>query len=493
MQRPRHAIIFTGANYLDSGRKGGGATRIANHCENSGWNIEVVEYLSFWSTDQIADFLKQQVTEDTKWIGFSYTWLSNDHSLPEKIKFIKGLYPNLLTIVGGQTQFEQDLGVDYYIFGYGEEAVLKVLNYEFDNGSPVKYTRLFGGKYIDGIHSYTSHNLMEYGVTYKDIDFLTPKDLVTIELSRGCKFACKFCNFPYIGVKEDTSRTEESIYRELNENYQKWGITKFLIADDTLNDRNEKLIKLRNAVNRLDFTPDFSGYIRLDLFKSHPEHLEILAESRVWGHFYGIETFNHDTGKIIGKGMHPDTMKQLLLDTRSYFNKQVGLYRGSAAMIAGLPKESIESMRASHQWYLDNWTDQTLIWHPLQIMKTQGSMQAFGKDLVKFGYEEITGPTAEIHQEYLNKSLVPKINEKTAFWRNEYCDSYEILKLVDEFRQAEFPLSNWILWSFFTHYSMDEAMAIKCPPYDVFFHKDFTDKAKQHIESYISKKLAVRL
>ena len=99
----------------------------------------------------------------------------------------------------------------------------------------------------------------------------------------------------------------------------------------------------------------------------------------------------------------------------------------------------------------------------------------------------------EIFLQYLNKSLVPKINEKTAFWRNEYCDSYEILKLVDEFRRAEFPLSNWILWSFFTHYDMDEAMAIKCPPYDVFLYKDFTDKAKQHIETYISKKLAVRL
>lgn len=489
-----HGIIFTGAKYYDSGRKSGGATRIANHCKPHGWDIEVVDYFPFWSDEQIESFLKNVVDPSrTKWIGFSYTWLSNDWAIADRIHFIKSLYPDLLIIVGGQTPYEQDLGADYYVFGYGENAVLKILQYEFGNGLPLMYTKFHNGKLIDGIHNYTSHDLKEYGVTYSHLDFLTPRDVVTIELSRGCKFACKFCSFPYIGIKEDTSRTEESIYRELMENHQRWGITKFLIADDTLNDRNEKLIKLKNAVKRLDFQPDFTAYVRLDLFKSHPEHMEILAESRVWGHFYGIETFNHETGKIIGKGMHPDIMKSLLLETRRYFNQHVGRYRGSAALIAGLPRESIESMRASHQWFLDNWTDQTLIWHPLQIMKTQGTMQAFGKDLSKYGYEEIIGPTAQEYQEYLNKSLMPKINEKTAFWKNEYTNSYEITKLVDELRQDHFPLSNWILWSYFSHYDMDEAMAIKCPPYDAFLYEDFTNRSKTFIENYISKKLEPRI
>jgi hypothetical protein len=489
----KHAIIFTGANYLDSGRKGGGATRISNHCKSYGWDIEVVEYFSYWSNDNIKQFLNQNVDlKKTKWIGFSYTWLSNDSSIVEKIRFIKDLYPQLLIIAGGQTPFGVDLSADYYVFGYGEEAVLQILNYEFDNGAPIQYSNFFSGKYVDGIKKYTSHNLKEYGVSYSKYDFLNSKDLLTIELSRGCKFACKFCSFPYIGIREDTSRSEESIYKELNENYQKWGITRYLIADDTLNDRNEKLIKLRNVVNRLDFTPDFSGYIRLDLYKSHPEHLELLGESRVWGQFYGVETFTHETGKIIGKGMHPDLIKQQLLDTRNYFQKNLGLYRGSVGMIAGLPKESMELMQESHNWYLKNWKDQTVVWHPLQIMKTNGTMQAFGADMAKYGYEEILGPDLEQMVMYKRKSLMPKPKDTTIFWKNEYTDSYQVINLVNEFRKEPFGVSNWCLWSYFSHFDVDEAMEMKIPPYESFLYEPFNNKAKLSINEYIKKKLEPR-
>jgi radical SAM superfamily enzyme YgiQ (UPF0313 family) len=489
----KHGIIFTGANYLDTGRKGGGAKRIANHCAPHGWDIEVVEYFSFWSNSNLEQFLNQNVKlGTTKFIGFSYTWLSNDANFEAKVNYIKQLYPDILIIVGGQTPFETDLGADYYVFGYGEEAILAILDYEFDNGPFVKYTRLFDGKYVDGINQYTSHNLKEYGISYSDIDLVKPNDLITIELSRGCKFACKFCSFPYIGIKEDTSRSEESIYRELNENYQRWGVTKYLIADDTLNDREEKLIKLRNAVNRLDFKPDFSGYIRLDLFKSHPEHLELLGEINMWGHFYGVETFNHETGKIVGKGMHPDTMKQLLLDTRSYFNKHLGNYRGTAGVIAGLPKESIEQMKETHQWFIDNWSDQCAVWHPLQIMQTAGTMQAFGKDLSKYGYKKIEDPDSEQYRRWLGKSLMPKLKEKTVFWENEYTNSYEVIELCSEFRKYEFGLSNWSLWSYFSHWPVEEAKQIKVPPYDAYLYEPFTSKAKIWIDDYINKKMLPR-
>ena len=42
----------------------------------------------------------------------------------------------------------------------------------------------------------------------------------------------------------------------------------------------------------------------------------------MFGHFYGIESFNHKSAKAIGKGMHPDKVKQGLIDVKNYFKEQ---------------------------------------------------------------------------------------------------------------------------------------------------------------------------
>jgi len=483
-----HGIIFTGVNYFDVSRKSGGATRIANFLQPHGWNVDIVDFFPFWSKLNLKEYLQNTVNNNTKFIGFSYTWLSQSNEFKEKLKYIKLLYPTIKIILGGQTPFSEDLGADYYIFGYGEEAMLKILNYEFNNGTLPMYTKHFGGRYIDGIHNITSHNLKEYGNRYSKNDFLTPSDILTIELSRGCKFACKFCNYSFIGMKDDTSRSEESIYRELNENYQKWGIINYCIADDTLNDRNEKLIKLKNAVCRLDFVPNFTAYVRIDLLKSHPEHLELLSEANVWGHFYGIETFNRDAGKIIGKGMDSDIVKNLLLDTREYFQKHNKRYRGVASMIAGLPTESIDDMRESHKWLIDNWIDQCIVWHPLHIVKSKGSLQAFGENLEKYGYEKIAPPTPEQYEKYLIKTLINKLNEDTIYWKNDKTDVYEILDLVDEFRKTESGISSWAVWSYLNFYDIDKTLSVRTPSYEPYLKSDYVEKAKFYIQDYIKKK-----
>lgn len=482
-------IIFAGVNYPDVARKGGGATRLANFCEPHGWNIEVVEYFPFWSETQIVNFLSRSINEKTKFIGFSYTWLSQYKDFSEKVKFISSLYPNLLIIVGGQTPFEQDLHADYYVYGYGEVAMLSILEYEFNNGPPLKYLPKFKGKLVDGLHFYYSGDLKEYGNSYKDNDYLSSKDILMLEVSRGCRFACKFCSFPYIGIKEDTSRSEESIYRELNENYQKWGITNYNIADDTFNDRTEKIIKLKNAVSRLDFVPNFSGYIRIDLFKSHPEQIEILSECNMWGHFYGIETFNHETGKIIGKGLHPDIVKDLLLKTKNYFLKNNDYYRCQISMIAGLPKESIEQIYESQNWLLENFSDQAPVWQPLELVKSKDTVQAFGKDMAKYGYENIDKKFIEFYQKQKNKNFITKINEGTVYWKNKHTNFFEIYDIVENFRKTPVGLSNWTLWSYMRHFEIEEALKIKVPTYESYVVEPYCTLSKKIINDYIDKKL----
>lgn len=481
-----HALILSGFDELRNSRSTG-AYRTAHYLREKGWNIEVLDYMLWMSVDQVKQFIDSRYQEGiTKWIGVSYTWISESKNAISLIKGIKEWYPNLKLIIGGQFPYNHNLSADWYIFGYGEYALDAVLKYEFSTGPMPNSTEFFNGRYIDAYHAYPATPLEDYSVKFVDNDYVTPDNHMTIELSRGCKFACKFCSFPFIGMKEDSSASEESLYRELNENYEKWGTTVYTIADDTFNDRTEKLIKLRNVVRRLDFKPDFKAFIRLDLLKSHPEHYELLAESRAWVHYYGIETFNKKAGTSIGKGMNPDIMKGLLLQMKDYMNTHVGLYRGTAGFIAGLPHEPISDMLETEKWLQQNWVDQHWMWWPLSIYRQKGIIAAFGEDMSKFGYSEILEVDRDINRE---KNVTRPINE--VFWKNEHTDIYECTDLVSEFQKKTEFLDCFSTVRYLGLYKQDYEKVLsitrQChPQIDTI---DYRKRSLRLIKDYVEKKI----
>ena len=480
-----HALILSGFNEVRNSVSTG-AYKIASTLRNKGWDIEVLDYMLWMSVEQIQQFLTLRVNQNTKWIGVSYTWVSESTRAHDLIKQIKEWYPNIKLIVGGQFPYNHDLKADWYVFGYGEKAIDAVLEYEFSTGPFPVSTELFGGRHIDAYSHYPATPYTDYSIKFADNDYVVPENHMTIELSRGCKFACKFCSFPFIGMKEDTSSEEESLYRELNENYEKHGISVYTIANDTLNDRTEKLIKLKNVVQRLDFKPDFKAFIRLDLLKAHPEHLELLGESRVWIHYYGIETFNKRAGTSIGKGMNSDIMKTLLLKTKDYMNTHLGVYRGSAGFIAGLPFETIDDMRATDKWLDENWAEQHRMWWPLSIYKQKGIISAFGEDMHKFGYSEIPIVDRDINRE---KNVTRPINE--IFWKNQDTDIYECTDLVSEFQKRTELLDCFSTIRYLALYKQDynKVLSVTRQTHPQVDTIDYRKRSLKIIKNYIEQKL----
>jgi hypothetical protein len=85
------------------------------------------------------------------------------------------------------------------------------------------------------------------------------------------------------------------------------------------------------------------------------------------GQFYGIESFNRPSAAAIGKGMDSDKIKQVLLDTKAYFLKHNGYYRGSISLIAGLPYDTEETMGETLKWCEEHWKTNNVLIHPLVI------------------------------------------------------------------------------------------------------------------------------
>jgi hypothetical protein len=488
----RHCILFND-NQLNA-RRASGAYRVANLLERLGWTVDVIDWTKSWPEDKLYEYLDNIVNDNTVMFGFSYTWMKPEWT-QNFIVNLKQRYPGRKFIAGGQQFYQYDIGCDAMLYGYSEMVIECVLEWFFDNAPVPKGTRplgLGGGLLIDCNSTYPAMGLEEYSVQYTPKDYVQSNEQLTIEISRGCKFACKYCNYAFLGIKEDTSTCEQSLRNELMENYNKWGVTNYVIADDTLNDRETKLEMLARVVESLPFEPNFSAFVRIDLVISKPQQMEMLSRARVWAHFYGVETFHPAAGKAVGKGMSPDRIKQGLMDMRKHMMDTLGLYRGTLGMIAGLPHETPDSWQTSEDWLRDNWSDQCWYWWPLEISTDTNTLttSVFSREWKKHGYRSITDEDEinEIDSKF-NKSktnVQHKFDNNSLVWTADWADINDATEFCSQFQdptnfhRTEKKLSNFTVLGYNQKYSNDTLLELD--------ERDILYDPKDVIHKYIINK-----
>jgi hypothetical protein len=340
----------------------------------------------------------------------------------------------------------------------------------------------------------------DYSIRYRNDDFVQDWELLTVEMSRGCRFKCKYCNYAFLGVKEDTSTEEQILREELMANWERWGTTNYIIADDTFNDRNSKIEMLGNVVESLPFEPNFASFIRLDLTVSRPEQRALLSRARVWAHFYGVETLHLEAGKAVGKGMHPDKIKQGLLDMREHMMSTLGLYRGTLGMIAGLPHEPPSHWHESEAWLKANWSDNSWQWWPLEISLDTNTetTSVFSKEWKEHGYRELSDPEriAEIETLFRrdNQAVQHKFDSKSLMWTSDWADIGEATEFCYNWKQSQWHqdkklMANFHILNYWKDYGSDPKHLLELT--DNWDHQNVRDgnQYRQIIAPYIRRKL----
>lgn len=461
-----------------------GAYRIATELRNHNWDVEVVDFFYFWKIEELKQLCSLRINTNTKFIGFSHIFTEWPELARELVQWLKETHPSIIIIFGSNTyQTLYDKNIDYYISGYGEYGIMELLKWKFSNGSRPIITPMDDNKVILSQKYYTAAPFRNPIILYQDRDYLLPFEWVGVEFSRGCKFKCAYCNFPMLGVKGDWTRDAENFERQVRDVYDRFGINRYIVSDETFNDRTEKITKFANVVEKLDIDLFFSGHIRGDLLVARPHEKEELLRMGFSGQFYGLESFNYESAKTIGKGMQSDKLKQGMLDVRDYFLKHGNKrYRGTIALIAGLPYESEQSIINNYNWLLENWVDQSIIVNALEIYKSSPiNASLFEQNFEKYGYREMK----EIPEDTSGLWKGPSMSRNVVNWENDHTNYFRIRKLVNDLMQDNWKKFSRISFNLSADLSgkgIDHTLSLKSQSIDEQEQRDFAD-------SYIRKKL----
>jgi len=373
-----HAVVDTNMSkrVWTSVRRSPGGHRIATYLREQGYDVEVLDFWPAWTRIELLKFFHQRVREDTLIVGISGMFpigALNSASkegdsrklyrdMVQTIAILKERYPQLKFVGGAQNLSAiLDYKLDFYIYGFGEYAIVELFKYfkrEFNTLKIIE--KNIDGRVIKAIDcktDYPAAPMPDARVRYEDRDFIQPEEVLTIELARGCKFKCKFCQFPILGVKGDYSRSVDSLREEFLDNYERWGCTVYSVSDETVNDSPQKLAKCAEVIRSLPFQPHLTGYIRADLLVNKPDTWQDIWDMGLRSHYYGIESLHQPSGKIVGKGINVEKLKEGLIKVKDWFeNKEEGRgqYRATISLILGLPEETKETFLTGINWLQDN-------------------------------------------------------------------------------------------------------------------------------------------
>lgn len=349
-----------------------GPYKVANWVREHGYTAQVIDFVLFFTEEELWNITKKFITKDTVVLGISTTFLSHhfrkthlgkqrmpDHVLKVMAR-IKSEYPAIKIILGGT--FAESIGtwkiIDGGVVGKAEDIFLELLDHYINGSPPPKNIKKFPhwGKevtthYYEATHK--KYDIEKDRFKFHLSDCIVPGETLPLELSRGCIFKCKFCQYDNLGrAKLDYLRATKCIEEEILYNYENFNVTNYHILCDTFNDTVYKINEWCNMVKGLPFKINFTSYMRADLLHRFPDTCYQLKEAGLMGVFFGLETLTPEPAKLIGKSWSGKHAREWLPSVyHEIWNREVAM---SLGMIVGLPGDLKENVEDTFDWFVKN-------------------------------------------------------------------------------------------------------------------------------------------
>ena len=401
----------TRGGLLRNNSRASGALHIVQLANNHGIEATNIDYWRDWGTSVIRDSIISWFGDDEEpWIGLSG---SIDGSSTNQFKILVHLLkkeiPHLKVILGGyRVPVGESSWVDMAFIGRSGNIFKQWLQkrdisqYVFSHEQvlPITYKNPHG-------------KILEQPVApiLKEEDFWSPHETHTIEIALGCKFNCSFCGYDYRNNKNPVLIDEEQLFNSIKSAHDKFGITNFVLADDTINEVDTKLELLAKVNDQLDFDPSYMAFVRADVLGAKPRQIELLQNARINSMFFGIESLTPEVTKLIRKGGKPEKMLQSLRMIKNEYPEAFTF----GNLIIGLTGDNEQSIWDNCQRIVDEQLLTSGGCNPLRLynnLENPDVESDFDKDPEKFGYE-IIGTDKEWEE----------LGYSSQIWKNDWTDS----------------------------------------------------------------------
>lgn len=502
-----NVVIFSDVNGVIGFGRYGGAYRVATVLRQSGYTVKVIEFLASWSLEDMEQIARKYVDRSTLFVGFATSLLikreqtsaldrlertksnregnhlpQNDEYVAAMIQTFKRANPTVKIVIGGGKSANTSMrDVDFWVWGAADRSAVALARH-LSEGAPLK-TRPASFGVAVAHEDYPFHDFATSTIDYQTEDLLFDGEHLPIEVDRGCIFRCTFCANQLFRKKGEMIKGLTTLHDEMLRNHQEFGTTGYMFCDDTSNDSREKVLDLHRNITSLPFAIDWTGFGRVDVIHSHREQRELLQETGLKAILFGIETLNETAGKDVGKGLHPDKVK----DTLRYLGEK---WKGKVVMtgsfIVGLPGEDEESALRTAEWVMsDDCPLDTAIFSPLNIRSTSDDpnapMSRIAKDPAAFGYD------VSAHKPGTG------VSTDGPYWKNSKMDKTRATEIVREIHGKVLrspPIADWAVYSRLRNVGFDHDTVMGVKQSDQAFIDDAIARHADMFETYKQRLLA---
>ncbi len=287
--------------------------------------------LEFGINDNLNEVLDSILQQQPRIVGFGvYIW--NIEQAEKLVRDLKRLRPEIQIILGGPEvsyEIEQQEIVrhaDYVITGEGDIAFRELCRKILAGSKPPEKIIVPDIPSLDQIkmpyHLYDEQDI-QHRVIY-------------VEASRGCPFTCEFC---LSALEIPVRQFDVDLFLTNMQNLLERGVRQFKFVDRTFNLN----IKISKAILQFFIERYEPGlFLHFEMIPDRlPDSLRELISKFPPGVLQfeiGIQTFNHDVGKLISRKQD----NEKLADNFRFLRKQTGVHI-HADLIVGLPAESMDS------------------------------------------------------------------------------------------------------------------------------------------------------
>lgn len=487
-----------------------GPYALANGLETHGIKTVVIDYLH--RIQDFYSFFESFLTSETLIVGVSTTFLCEplsketlnsktfswitassylktppmaenpivfDRWLKKIREIINKKSPNAKIIVGGakvQSLFnygaELFTDIDYVAWG-GVDHVMHLMYEDLKRTGQIKHFMHNDRKIIDTISEYKQIKgcpTMKWQSGWAIQD----NEALPIEISRGCKFDCKFCHYE---KKESFIKDIEILRTEFISNYEKFGTQFYHFCDDCFNDHPNKVKAVCEMILSLPFSIEWVSYARVDVAVRFPETADLMVKSGASGLFWGLESFNPIAAKKAGKGTPPEHVKAFLKDFYSKYRDQC---TSLGSFIVGLPGETESSQRETIQWVCEEEALHFINVGPLRISPYS---EVFDKKILdyadyarnpeKYGFEQVS----------FTDKFAQSMSEN---WKHQTMCFSEALNLTTEFLEkwrSSSPRRRGLIPSMWSYPHLRSLGYSKAEVFDMHFDESKTQMFLQDIST----------